>query len=347
MRDPKVEKWLDKLLVKWNYVESMSLSYISFDNDSRNSNQVRFNLIDEQNYHNILESRKSGDEMNAILVNETQESTYILDGNHRYATAIDTKMKTLDVYVVRVESGSDLELQLMLEPNTRLASKRLEENEAARWAIYLNTHFKLTQAEIARRVGLKPSQVSNAISAHKAFLRAQKVLKKDRQAFNAWSKLNPTIQKILNRIPNDVGLRYAIEVTTGYKLNSDQVQRLFQSVSESGTDEDALKCIDKFLDDETSKNTADVKKGAGREKPAWDFLKMHAGAVRNVSPDRVLRELMSGTLDNKQVGDLKRYLIDARDVVMESLEAVNEYESSLGKFLPAKKAATKTRSRGK
>ena len=337
MRDPKVERYLDKLLVKWEYKEDVPLSDISFDTDSRNSHQIRFQLIDEQNYHNMMESRKSGDEMYAVVVNETDDGTYLLDGNHRYSSALDSGLESHDCYVVRVEPGSDLELQIMLELNTRLASKQLEENEAIRWAIYLNAHYNLKQSEIARRVGLKPSQVSHAIAAHKAYVRAQRLLSKDKQLLNSWMKLNPTIQKVLNRIPNDIGLRYAIEVTVNYQLNSTQIQRLVAAVADSGTDEDAVKCIDQFLDEETSKNTVERSKGAGREKPAWDFLKMHAGAVRNVSSERVLRELMSGTLDEKQVNDLATYLSDAQDVIANSLQAISEYKSTLGKHKPTKK----------
>lgn len=337
MRDPKIEAWLDKLLVKWEYVKAISLNDIAFDSDSRNSNQIRFELIDEQNIHNLIESRRAGDEMPALLLNSVEDRTYILDGNHRYESAREVELKTHDAYMVSVDPGSDLELQLMLEPNTRLAAKQLEEEEALRWAIYLHTHYpKLKQADIARRVGLKPGQVSSAIAGHKAWIRAQKILRNDRQLFVSWQSMNSSVQRQLNRIPNDVGLKYSIEVVAGYQLSREQITRLVTAVSDSGTDEDAVACIDQFLEEETSKNTV---KRDNHQKPAWDYLKMHAGAVRNVSSERVHRELMSGTLDNKQVTDLEKYLLDANKVIEDSLRVVSEYKASLGKLSPAKKVA--------
>ena len=330
MRDPKIEAWLNKLLVNFEYVKSVKISDINFSENSRNAKQVRFDLIDASTYDNMLKSRDHGDEMPAVLLNQVGDELYMLDGNHRLQTAIDSNLTTHDAYVVSVEPDSTVELQLMLEPNTKLASKALTNEERTRWAIFLSENSKLKQSEIAEVTGMSSSQVSNALRFHRAYIRASRLLARDRQLQNSWDKLAPSYQMALDRISSDIGWKAAVTAVVEYKLTSGQITAMVNTVRNARSDEAHVKAVEAFIED--LRSNKNVKRN-NTEKRAWEYIKMHAAAIKGVDVKRIERELMTTTLDDRQYASLVECLEEAQAVTNRALEVITTQKKNSTKLV--------------
>lgn len=123
--DPKIEAYLDKKGVSWQFHPGVDPD--QFDSNKSLNNQARFQAIDEKRVDQYAEAMKRGDEFPPVIAHGHMGKLVIADGNHRMQSAIKAK-KPLNVYVI---NGDGLAIDALIQG---LAPLERSDSSAGGWA---------------------------------------------------------------------------------------------------------------------------------------------------------------------------------------------------------------------
>ncbi len=133
---------------------------LSIEKITPNKNQPRKDFDDEK-MQELISSIKQKGILQPIAVRELKGEKYqIIAGERRYRAAKEIGLKSIPAYILSVKDESEVMEYALIENIQRVDLDPIEESEAFE---ILKKKYKLSQQEIAKRVGKSRSQVANAL----------------------------------------------------------------------------------------------------------------------------------------------------------------------------------------
>lgn len=167
MNDPRIEKLLDRSGATWELVEDFDLT--SVDVNASRSNQVRIVPINAEVVAQYVAAMERGDEFPPIIVAINDDSTWLIGGNHRHTSAVESET-SLDAYVV--SNPTEVQAKTIAFGDNATHGLPTTQREKLEHAVWLLRNADASFEEAAELVGLSRSMVVREVETQDASRRA-------------------------------------------------------------------------------------------------------------------------------------------------------------------------------
>ena len=161
-KKPNLGKGLGALISQYSTNENEGYvdDSISISKIKPNKNQPR-KEFDELKMEELKSSIQENGILQPIAVREIKKNHYeIIAGERRYRAAKEIGLKTIPVYILSVDSESEIMEYALIENIQRVDLDPIEESEA--YAL-LKSKYNLSQNEISKKVGKSRSLIANSL----------------------------------------------------------------------------------------------------------------------------------------------------------------------------------------
>lgn len=326
MRDPKVEQFLDADNYDWEYQDD-----IPFDRITLDYNPARWIVgVDEDRVVSMGCTLEAKGKLPAIVVAITATSQYaLLSGRHRIESGKLFGLKGLPAYVVTTVLDN-FELAFMPYSLNNIEGRSPSYDSKLAQAVHFVTHNpdrKIT--EIARRLGLKPIEIEQAIKLEKATDRA------DRLAVLAdFRKLVPEIRIVANEaLKLDAVFVNAVKCIAFIGKSARDARALIKALADAASEAEALEMVRKEAADH--EELLKRLKRRGRKKSVktpdqiWFYAARRTSKVWPEHPD--------------PKGWSHDDLLEVREVVKDLRGQCNEYLDKIAEAITIWEKAEKSR----
>ncbi len=241
MRDPKVEQWLTREMVQFEYVSSIAISDIDLEASLKNNSRVGNRLIPWL-HERYTVAAKSGDEFPAIIVYRLAPGPAkfrIVEGNHRAHGYLSAGKTSIDAYVIQATMPV---IDVLTRSANAMVGVATTPEDNLNQAIYSVSRGYQNIGQASESFNVTLNSLQSALLANKAKerlagLRVGKAKPDDLSTFR--------LQR-LNTIPNDPALKAAAAVALSSQLTSDQFDDLITAVKAQRSEEYMLLAVEEF-----------------------------------------------------------------------------------------------------
>lgn len=237
------------------------------------------------------------------------------DGNHRIAASKSNGRKTIDAYIVNNASEQAM-LQLATEANLEhgLPTSKDDRLHAALYLIEGN----MSQKDAANLMGLTQTDISLAVSAHRADRRADTVGILRTQ----WDKLSPNITRRLGNVSTDEGFAALTQLTIGAKLKAGEVQEAVDTMRDIRSSRGQVEYVESLrtaYSGRLSVAGAGVRRGR-QAPPPRTVLAASLAQIKVLPPPRTVTTLMPPDVRAEFRGKISE-AIDVLNAYVKELDA--------------------------
>lgn len=243
MRDPRTESWLKAEGITYEYREAVLLDAIDVEASHKNQARVKGKaLIDDLVERYTLFYIDSVD-MPALVVKPTKDNLdkfWILDGNQRYAAAVDAELKVHDMFVVDHATDEMATTLLCWTANSRNgdAGTPLDHRMQASHFHKLWPHVQL--AIVARKFGLRESTLTS-------FLRLEKVDARLSEFGLESSQISkPNREKLHTTVDSDIRFREAAKFLQETGIVGNLADEFWADFRRARTDADVVALVERW-----------------------------------------------------------------------------------------------------
>jgi transcriptional regulator with XRE-family HTH domain len=260
-KDPALEKLLKEHDISWSlqWEKVSNINWIDTE-----AQQIRQATLDADVIERYRASLEAGAIFPAVLAVRTGTSKIVLLGGIHRARAYEGEGRdALPAYVIPKDTSPALRYQLAIEHNA-YHGMPLTQEERTVHALRLLDEYQLTQAEVARRVGLSPSFVSRIVQAREATKKAREL------GIEAqWYKLSPSSRWRVGMacIEDEEVFYEAVLVARNCRLSTMKCYEMATAIAaalRTGGKEEALL----YLEDFEVENRPETSNGAGNGVPS-------------------------------------------------------------------------------
>lgn len=295
-----IESWLDQFDATYT-LKSLQVALI--DTTLSRNNQVRAQVIDQDNLQSIKIADKNGIVLPPVVVRRELNGAYkVLDGNHRHQAAIDNGRQEIMAYVV--DCTSIVAEQIAFAANNGNGKRNTDSEQHAHVARLVNSG-SLTQKEAAAKFNLSSSVVSRVCRAAKARARLR-----PKQIGN---KLSDKALVDLAEIRSNEVFGLVADEFVRLSLGNVEAKNLIGLMDQGATEAVQMDQVLEFLSVvEATKN----KKGRGSKKVHSPMMNLitSIGKIESITPVELGRD----------AGDQKDVIRDRLNRLIEHIESLRK-----------------------
>jgi hypothetical protein len=223
LRDMRIEAWLDRHGVTWDFHADLPLAKI--DRAASKTNQARLEALNEETLDRYQADMERGDRFPPIVVRRRARSMVVIGGNHRVMSATRAKLNSLAAYVVDCDEETG---RVLTYEDNRYHGLPPTEKERLLQAIHLVRTQDMSQPAAAALVGVSKSRLERALAVAETDARAKRL------NVGGWLAITETTRWRLGSIGADGLFVEAAEIAADCDLSVTAAYNLVTRVNQAG-----------------------------------------------------------------------------------------------------------------